>query len=72
MFQVGDKIRNTISNDVYTIIGIVNMTELKSSSYYKVLSKYLTSHRIKFKTAEKNFELIDHLDIEDTLEWLRK
>lgn len=72
MFQVGDKIRNTISNDVYTIVGIIDMTELKKSSYYKVLSTYLTSHRIKFKTAEKNFELIDHLNIEDTLEWLRK
>lgn len=72
MFQIGDKIRNTISNDVYTIIGIVDMTELKSSSYYKVLSKYLTSHRIKFKTAEKNFELVDHLDLEDVMQWVRK
>ena len=72
MFQIGDKIRNTISNDIYTIIGIVDMTELKSSSYYKVLSKYLTSHRIKFKTAEKNFELVDHLNLEDVMQWVRK
>lgn len=72
MFQIGDKIRNTISNDVYTIIRIVDMTEIKSSSYYKVLSKYLTSHRIKFKTAEKNFELVDHLDLEDVMQWVRK
>lgn len=72
-FDIGDKIRNTTNGECFTIIGIHPMKELHKSSYYKVLSSYLTTQRIKFVTADKNFELVDHnYDLEDIMQWVRQ
>ena len=72
-FDIGDKIRQINSGDTYTIIAIHDMTELQVSSYYTVLSTYLTTQRIKFVTANKNFEKIDHnYTLEDVMQWVRK
>lgn len=72
-FDIGDKIRNITTGDRYTIVGIVSMIECDKSSYYKVLSTYLTTHRIKFVTANKNFEKCDHNDkLEDVMQWVRE
>lgn len=72
-FDIGDKLRQINSGDIYTIIAIHNMTELETSSYYTVLSTYLTTHRLKFITANKNFEKIDHsYELEDIMQWVRE
>lgn len=72
-FDIGDKIRNTLNGECFTIIAIHQMEVLQKSSYYKVLSSYLTTQRIKFVTANKNFELVDHnYDLEDVIQWVRK
>ena len=72
-FDIGDKIRQINSGDIYTIIAIHDMTEFKASSYYTVLSTYLTTQRIKFVTANKNFEKIDHsYTLEDVMQWVRE
>lgn len=72
-FDIGDKLRQINSGDIYTIIAIHDMTELKASSYYTVLSTNLTTHRLKFKTANKNFEKVDHsYTLEDEMQWVRE
>lgn len=71
-FDIGDKIRHITTGDKYTIIGIVGMIECDKSSYYIVLSTYLTTHHIKFVTANKNFEKCDHdYALEDIMQWVR-
>jgi hypothetical protein len=63
-FDKGDKIYNLTSKDIYTIIGI-------SDSYYIVMSTYLTTHHLKFKTAE-HYKKIDHNNqLEDLMVWVR-
>lgn len=72
-FDIGDKLRHIKSGETYTIIAIHSMIELKSLSYYTVLSTHLTTHRLKFITANKNFEKIDHsYELEDIMQWVRK
>lgn len=72
-FDIGNKLRQINSGDTYTIITIHDMTELKTSSYYTVLSTHLTTHRLKFITANKNFEKIDHsYELEGIMQWVRE
>jgi hypothetical protein len=72
-FDIGDKIRNTLNGECFTIIAIHQMEELRKSSYYTVLSQYLTTQRIKFVTANNKFEKVDHnYDLEDVMQWVRK
>lgn len=72
-FDIGDKICNTLNGECFTIIAIHQMQELRQSSYYTVLSQYLTTQRIKFVTANKKFEKVDHnYDLEDVIQWVRK
>ena len=72
-FDIGDKLRQINSGDIYTIIAMHDMTELEASSYYIVLSTHLTTHRLKFITANKNFEKIDHsYELEDIMQWVRE
>lgn len=72
-FDIGDKLRQINSGDTYTIIAIHDMTELKASSYYTVLSTHLTTHRLKFITANKNFEKVDHsYTLGDEMQWVRE
>lgn len=67
-FDIGDKLRQINSGDTYTIIAIHDMF-----SYYTVLSTQLTTHRLKFKTANKNFEKVDHSNtLEDEMQWVRE
>lgn len=72
-FDIGDKIRSTLNGECFTIIAIHQMKELRQSSYYTVLSQYLTTQRIKFVTANRKFEKVDHnYDLEDVMQWVRK
>lgn len=73
LFDIGDKIRNITTGQCFTIIAIHQMEELQKFSYYTVLSQYLTTQRIKFVTANKRFEKVDHnYDLEDVMQWVRK